>query len=332
MGFALGGHLMTRRRPGFSLVEVVVAIAVVAVLAGLLIPAVQRSRESARRLTCQNGLRQIGAAVLLHEGAQRRLPALYGGSFLPQPRSAQDEFRCHSWRSALLPHLEQAGLFAALNFQLLATHEANQTALNQNVAVLLCPSNAAGTRNLPDLVDWPDITRPPRSVGTAAICDYEAVGGVRVGPTVGTSANLGNIRFGAWGEPSYDPTNGASLRYRVARLGDITDGTSQTLLIGERAGRPDLYRRGKPVDRFPYREPGNATDSQQAAWGVSTHFLWLVHGPDQRVNDTNGAGLYSFHPGGANVGFADGSVRFLGEGTSPTVLRALATRAGGEAD
>src|SRR5439155_1757408 len=134
-----------------------------------------------------------------------------------------------------------------------------------------------------------------------------------------TSADLSIIQFGAWGEPTYDTATGASVRYRTARLSDVTDGLSNTILVGERAGRPDLYERGKPVDPYPYRNPGLGMDHHQAAWGVSTHFLWTVFPKDRPVNETNVTGIFAFHPGGANVLLADGSVRFLKDSTAPVV-------------
>jgi len=103
-------------------------------------------------------------------------------------------------------------------------------------------------------------------------------------------------------------------------------GLSNTMLVGERAGRPDLYRRGKPVDPYPYSRPDMGMDHHQAAWGISTHIWWLVFQHDQAINDTNATGLYSFHPSGANVAFADGSVRFLSEHTDTKTLSAMATR------
>lgn len=101
------------------------------------------------------------------------------------------------------------------------------------------------------------------------------------------------------------------------------------MLVGERAGRPDSYRRGQPDDPYP-APPGEGPDHHQAAWGISTHIWWLIFQNDQAVNETNATGLYSFHSSGAHVALADGSVRFLSESTSPEVLSALATRSAGD--
>ncbi len=103
-----------------------------------------------------------------------------------------------------------------------------------------------------------------------------------------------------------------------------------TKCFAERAGRPDLYRRGKSVDAYPYSSPGNGMDHHQAAWGISTHFWWLVTWHEQSINESNANGIYSFHATGANVGLADSSVRFLSESMNQDTLNAMLTRSFGE--
>jgi prepilin-type processing-associated H-X9-DG protein len=323
---------MLRQRQGLTLVEAVVVLAVIALLLGLLLPAVQSSRETARRTTCQNNLRQIDGALLQRESAHRALPPLYNGTFLPQPRNPFDEFGFHSWRAAILPYVEQSTVYASLNLAMPATTPANQTGLNASLGVFLCPSTSNLNQVVPDVFEWNDGQAAVRPVGTAARSDYEAVGGVRILRQTGPSPDLSVIRFGAWGEPTYNVSSGGPVRYRTARLADVTDGLSNTLLVGERAGRPDYYRRGEEPDPYPYRNPDHSGGHDQSAWAVSTHFLWLVYDRLQPVNETNLSGLYSFHPGGANAAFLDGSVRFLKDSTSPAVLKAIGTRSGGEVE
>ena len=318
-----------RDRSGLTLIEALVVVAVIGLLAGLLMVAVQSSRELARRMTCQDRLRQIGLAVQSHESARGALPALYNGTFLPMPRSALDEFHFHSWRTAILPQLDQSALASTLVPSDPITLPSNQTAVNVELAVFLCPSTANVDANLPELFEWNDGAPPIRTVGSAARNDYEVIGGVQLRPQTTVSSDLSPIRFGAWGEPTYRISDGASLRYRTARFADITDGLSQTMLIGERAGRPDLYDRGR-VDPYPYADPSLGGDPHQAAWAVSTHIAWTVFYHKQSVNETNRIGIFSFHPGGANVAFADGSVRFLKQSTDPATLAAMATRSGAE--
>ena len=132
----------------------------------------------------------------------------------------------------------------------------NQRTLNISLTVFLCPSTSNYNPTVPGILEWNDGKLPVKVVGTAARSDYELVGGVHVLPqNPTTSLDLRGVRFGVWGEPTYNTGTGASLRYRKARLADVTDGLTNTLLIGERAGRPDYYRRGEQPDPYPYRDP-----------------------------------------------------------------------------
>lgn len=315
----------TRRvRPGMSLVEMLVVLAILAILIAIVLPAVQSAREAARRMTCQNNLKQVGLALQGHANAHGALPSLYNGSFLPIPRTGLDEFRFHSWRSAILPQLEATPTSNALNFTLPATAAENQTAVNVSLGAFTCPATANPTGTVPVFVS-PGAT--PQ--GTAARADYEVVGGIRVAARVQPGPILGGVEFGAWGEPSYEGITYQIIRCRDPRLSDLTDGLAHTALVAERAGRPDLYRRGKPVEVFDAMS-GVGMDGHQAAWAFSTGFSWVVlPQPPVGVNSTN-YGVYSFHAGGAHVALGDGSVRFLKDSTDPAIVKALATRAGAE--
>jgi prepilin-type N-terminal cleavage/methylation domain-containing protein len=314
---------------GFTLVELLVVIVIVGVLLALLLPAVQSARESARRTTCQNNLRQLGLAVLSYETVNRSLPSLYNGTFLPQPRNAIDEFHFHSWRSAILPELEQASISKLLDLSLPATDPENQPAINSEIHLFHCPSTSNTNSIVPEVLAFGKGSFSKTNVGTAARSDYEAVAGVQVSPQISTSADLSVIDFGAWGEPTYDLASGNSLRYREARLRDISDGLSHTFLIGERGGRPDIWERRK--EEVPFNlSSNNQPDHHQAAWGISTHIWWLIVGQRQRINDANARGIYGFHPGGANVGRSDGSVHFQSESTDISIQHAFATRDQGD--
>lgn len=315
-------------RAGVTLIEIIVVIGIIGLLFAILIPAIQFSRESARRIVCQNNLRQIVLGIANHESANATLPSLYNGTFLAEPRNALDEFHFHSWRTAILPQLEQNTLFNAIDLSLPATDPANQASLNIVVPTFVCPSASNPNPVVPDIMAFNDGNFPTQIVGTAARSDYEAIGGVSFKPS-GT-ADLQNVKFGAWGEPKSYYAFQTSNTFRKPRLRDLTDGQSNTILVAERAGRPDSYRRGKPVDPYPYSSPGNGMDHHQAAWGLSTHFWWLVSWHEQSINEDNAHGIYSFHASGANAGLADGSVRFLSESVNQDTLNALLTRSSGE--
>jgi prepilin-type processing-associated H-X9-DG protein len=288
----------------------------------MLLTAVQYARESARRLNCQNNLRTVALGVINHESQFAQLPSLYNGSFLPKPRTVMDEFHFHSWRTAILPQIEQNALYTRMNLSLPATDVSNQPFVNVQLPVFQCPSTPNSSRLVVDIYTVDD-----SSVGTAARSDYEAIGGVNIGLASGTTS-LENIQFGVWGEP--DSYLSISTNYRKPRLRDVTDGLSQTILIAERAGRPDLYERGKPVNPYPFTNtPGYGMDNHQASWAISTHFWWLVQSAQLGINYRN-LDIFAFHPGGSNVALADGSVRFLSETMAPKTVNALITRSGNE--
>jgi type II secretory pathway pseudopilin PulG len=306
-----------------------VAIGIVGVLLAILIPAVQSARETARRATCQNNLRQLALAVQNHEAAQGGLPDLYYGTFLKRPRIAIDEFHFHSWRTAVLPQLEEQTLFEQIDISLPATVVSNQPNLNASVEIFLCPSTIIQNFVVPDIREFNNGAIAKKVIGTAARSDYEAIAGVNYKPSVSGSGDLSGIKLGLWGETRYD-INRKPISYRPGRFANVTDGLSNTILIGERAGRPDWYRRGEAADPYPYSNPSEGMDHHQAAWGLSTHIWWLVFGHEQSINDTNATGIYSFHTEGANVGIADGSVRFLLDAMDQAVLNALVTRSAGD--
>jgi type II secretory pathway pseudopilin PulG len=311
-----------RSADGLTLIEL---LSIIAVLIALLLPAVQAARESARRATCQDNLHQIALAVQSHESRHRQLPPIYNGSFLSAPRQVLETFHFHSWRSTILDDLEEGTILAAIDLSVPASDPVNQPAINNEISVFICPSTANSHPIVPEINSY---NAPNVVVGTAARSDYEVVLGVHVLPTV----DYTSVRWGAWGEPLYDPLTDTSRGFRKARFASIIDGLSKTLLIGERGGRPDIFDRGRAEVPFPYEGYDNAPDWHQAAWAISTYWWWLVFWHQQGVNETNRTGIYGFHHGGANVALADGSIKFLIDSISPTVLQSMATRAELDAD
>jgi len=303
---------------------------VIGVLVAILLPAVQYVREISRRTACQNNLRQQALAVHAHESVHKRIPSLYYGTSLRQPRTVFDEFHFHSWQTAILPQLEQGALFEATDHSLFATDASNQASLNTRVTVFLCPSTPNYWAFIPDVMSINDGTFSTEIVGTAERTDYEAVGGVQFpDPPQVSNTDLRAVKFGAWGEPKYSVTVLNPISYRTARLRDVSDGLSNTILIGERSGRPDVYGRGQVVIPY-YSGSQDHGDLHQPARGISTHIWWLVSGSESPINSSNLNGIFSFHAMGANVGLADGSVRFLSEDLDQNTLNALQTRSAGD--
>ncbi len=341
-----------RQCGGFTLIELLVVIAIIAVLIGLLLPAVQKVREAANRMSCSNNLKNIGLA--LHNFADSynsyfppgRVSTKAGLAQLGIPPAPTGTVPSHSWIPFVLRYLEQDALSKLYHFEVTTqgwAHPLNRPEVTQNqVKIMQCPSAKANRLHLE--------AYPATANNTpwGGCIDYAAIKGIRTG--AGQLATSGFI----------DPvTNGEGVMPDsvMRRITDITDGTSNTVLIAECAGRPELWRAGRPVPlaqldptmpRYPIEDaaggdmPGGAWAEQQNAFFLdgSTPDGVLKPGPCA-INCTNNyCGLptrnyddgevYSFHAGGANCVFADGSVRFLRANMDIRVFARLVTRADGE--
>jgi prepilin-type N-terminal cleavage/methylation domain-containing protein len=245
-----------RRRPGFTLIELGVAIAVMGLLVALLLPAVQAAREAARRTQCANNLRQIGLAFHNYHDAFRQLPPSYVGThrtILPWwfgIESTYDDDNVHTYGEFLLPFLEQSAISQRIDFtqpvfspaNLTPIGLPNYTAPNQSaVAVvlpgLLCPSTPQ--RANPFNFTWTD-AGIPISVRVGAT-DYGPSNGVSRFPAGGL---LNYVDFTFPGRVANGVLSGNNLS---ARFSDIPEGTSNAALMSEIAGRPDRYNLGVKV-------------------------------------------------------------------------------------
>ncbi|MFN7289444.1 MAG: DUF1559 domain-containing protein [Pirellula sp.] len=324
---------MNLQRKGVTLVEVLVVLAIVGALMALLLPSTQAARESARRVYCQNNMRQSAIAIQSFESSRKRLPSLYNGSFEFQgstklfPEKYWDEYHFHSWQTALLPQLEQSSFYDRLDTEVAASSPSNQSNVRTELSVFLCPSTSNYTRFRPVLQYSPNI-----EIGTSARSDYEAIGGIKLG-TESIGVMLSNIKVdqGVWGLPRHVrgrsvDQDGSYDAPRRTHFREVTDGLSNTIVIGEIAGRPDIYKRGK----FSSQYGSDNHPIINSAWAISGTYSAILLNDLPTVNDTNDGGLYSFHNSGANVGFADGSIRFLPDSTDSKTLYAFSTRAGSE--
>jgi prepilin-type N-terminal cleavage/methylation domain-containing protein/prepilin-type processing-associated H-X9-DG protein len=305
-------------RRAFTLIELLVVIAVIAVLSGLLLPAVQKVREAAARAQCRNNLKQIGLACHNYHDAQQSFPPGYraSGGYID---GATDTAPGWGWAAFLLPYLEQDNLSARIKFGLPVEAAANAPAAQAVLKVYLCPSDLppATAFTVPDAFG--------ATVAQAAPSSYAAcVGGDESETT--------------------DPTGlGVFYRNSRTRLADVTDGSSSTLLVGERAWSnakgvwAGAFARGVCKRGTLNPCPGSADGWSPAAT------LVLAHGHlNNATADTDG-GLDDFssrHVGGSHFAFADGSVRFvrsvpadLADGSYSAeglIFQALGTRANGE--
>jgi prepilin-type N-terminal cleavage/methylation domain-containing protein/prepilin-type processing-associated H-X9-DG protein len=324
-----------RRSSGFTVIELLVAIAIIGVLVALILPAVQGAREAARRTQCTNNLKQIGHAFHSYHDAIGQFPPAYvavRNAILPSfmsPRGQYDDANIHTYGEFLLPYLEENNVYKGIDFKapyfspidLTSIGLANYKATNQSTVAIslptfLCPSSPSRSAN-PFSFTWTDLPIP---------ITYK-VGGNDYGPSNGiATGGLLPLAPSQGGGVANGVMSDNNLRTKVR---DVTDGTSQTALMWEIGARPMIYVGGR---KLPGTTGGGAwADILNAEnWFRGSTPDGAVGGPCA-INCTNQAetGVYSFHPGGVNVLLTDGSVQFLGENTDVGIFVSLVTLQGG---
>lgn len=292
---------MTRpsSRRAFTLIELLVVIAIIGILLGLMLPAVQKVRETASRLQCKNNLKQIGLGLHAYHNVYKVFPPGYVSAVAS---NGSDVGPGWGWAAQLLPYVEQDNLFRDINFKLDIGNAVNAGPRVQSLVLFRCPSDSA-----------PDVF-------TAA--------------NTGTQVAFSNY-IGMFGTPEItdNPGGGNGVFYRNSRIrfGDIRDGTSNTLMVGERHSFL-AYSTWTGAVTGAVVPPNHPSSLGPEGAGVlclgHTGPAAEGHTPNNPSNHVDDFG--SFHVHGVNFLFADGSVRNINSSISPAIWGALGTRAGGE--
>ncbi len=281
----------------FTLVELLVVIAIIGILVGLLLPAVQAAREAARRMQCTNNLRQLGLAVHNYESANRRLPSGWIASNVHGEPG-------WGWAAALLPFMEGSNLHNQIDFRLPIEDAVHAQVRVTVIPTFLCPTDTGA--NVFEI-----------AAGDGHDHDHNALAGVDDSPEKLFQLSKSNFvgMFGTF-ELEDAPYNGNGMFYGNSRIKfrDVTDGLSNTLLVGERSSRlgGSLWQ-------------GNISEAAEPharILGVADHG---PNDPHAHFEDFS-----SYHNGGVNFMRADVSVTYLSDSIDLRVYQAMATRAGGE--
>jgi len=287
------------RRRGFTLIELLVVIAIIAILLGLLLPAVQKVREAAARLQCQNNLKQMGLALHTYHDANALLPAGYRDP-LPNPQFGPG----WGWPAYLLPFIEQGNLYRELGVELYTigsgTNPVLATPLTQmRLSVFNCPSDNGPSTN-------PNYDNHGKS-------NYRGVAGSLV-PMIPLAGGMGLPDVSA-------PLNGTFWRNSRVKFIDITDGLSTTLIVGETA--LDLSR-----DKWGGIWVGAVRRDPLVMWVGGVY--WVLNADTLRINGSDKWGFCSPHPGGVNFVAGDGSVHFIRDSADPMVVAFQCSRNDGQ--
>jgi prepilin-type N-terminal cleavage/methylation domain-containing protein len=283
-----------RGRSAFTLIELLVVIAIIAILIGLLLPAVQKVRDAAARVQCQNNLKQLGLAMHNYYDSQGYFPA--GGTTWTNPptyvvpgQPAVGPAQLAGWGFQILPYLEQDNVYKGGGASTI--DQCQITAISAVIATFFCPARR-NPRPLPPTGAW----YGPSGTYSHGSTDYAA----------GNLENTGVVAYG----------------YSGNTIAMITDGTSNTLMFGDK--RLDLAYLGQ------YQSDDNEGYSDGWDWDVEC-YTTLPPLPDAFLNTGTGGGNFgSSHTAGFNAGLADGSVRFISYSISQDTFAALGTISGGE--
>jgi prepilin-type N-terminal cleavage/methylation domain-containing protein/prepilin-type processing-associated H-X9-DG protein len=328
-----------KRSVGFTLVELLVVIAIIGVLVALLLPAVQSARESARRSTCVNNMRQVALALVHHHDAKGHFPhgtynIMTVAPQTPAPYNGRQDRRC--WMHDMLPYMEQQALYAKFDAFLKVGGSAyNFPECHTPIESLMCPSDPTNPKVVTYSRSTAGVTGPPPSLDG-----------------LGASQGFHGNYITCSGEQSFTPAipglpspPGSSMHlsgifFPLSKVGakDVTDGLSRTALVSELILSPDSEDddlRGRyynPIEgnvNFTTFYPPNSPVADKVNW-LSKNAVFEAPALACTTCFTSGSHLTarSYHEGGVNFAAADGSVHFMSDEVDLLVYRGYGTRAG----
>ena len=317
MKLSLRGEVMTTRHVGgFTLVELLVVITIIGILMGLMLPAVQASRESARRSQCQNNLKQLGLAVQSHHVAMRQFPT-GGWTYLwaGDPNRGYDIKQPGGWLYNILPYIEQTAIRnMGANTTGAAKFAAVTQIVQQPVPIANCPSRRKSGAYPCNTVYVP---RNYDNVGSAAKADYAINAGDLLVPGWDGPVTLEEGDQPNYPWPSFTAATGISFLRSAVTINDVTDGTSNTYCVGEKYVATQGTDDGDDQTMFTGYDYDTARYTQPDC-------------PPMRDADENRPDLFgSAHPGGCNFVFCDGSVHLIRYDIDQEVHRRLGNRRDG---
>lgn len=316
-----------KKRRAFTLVELLVVMAVIGVLVSLLLPAIQQARETARRTQCSNHLKQQGLALQTYHDAHQIFPAsYYSDTKAPIDSGTFDGPGGWAWGTMLLPYLERGDLHGQLRFDRSCWDAVNSAAVKSRLPVFMCPSSSGN--NETELVVRDQAGNPLARFGRSTYV-----------------ANAGKEEPWGFAIDDYSRVaDGPMFRNSRVRAADVSDGLSYTVFLGEHSSYlsaktwvgvvPGAVVCTENPNRFPLTacdyaatlvnvHSGPAADEIDPITGFAP-----VHPPNSALCHV--CQMFAEHPGGANVALGDGSVRFISSHIKHLVWAALSSRAHGE--
>lgn len=312
----LSNDWLARRRVAFTLIELLVVIAIIAVLIGLLLPAVQKVREAAARMKCANNLKQLALAVHNYENNMGHFPPGYVSNIASPTGMGASELSVWSWGAFILPYVEQQNLYNTLQVnertlaQALATPE-GLAAAQTPLSLFVCPSDTGPPLN--------DFGRAYASISTQFVTYEKGIttNGTNLIPIAKSNyvgvASIGDSTTPISGDfVSYGPPVGVFYHNSATKFADITDGTSNTAMLGERCyrlkglliGAGNVLGASPAATLYPSRNRAILSALGIPYWGINQTTINTFH---------QNRSFSSLHPRGVQFALCDGSVRFVND-------------------